>query len=283
MKFCKMHGLGNDFIIIENLQGEISLDKNHIISLCDRRFGIGADGVMLVGTSEVCHVKMSFFNADGNEVEMCGNGIRCFAKYVYERDIVKVNPINIETLAGIKTTTLFIEENEVVNVRVDMGPPIFESKKIPVNNGKEKALDESILYIDERINYAALSMGNPHVVIIVDDVENYPIIKVGPFFETHPMFPQKTNVNFVQIIDDENIKVVTWERGAGLTLACGTGTCASVAVANHKGLVKNKVTAALPGGNLVIELANHIYMTGQAVTVFDGIIEGVITLKGGHS
>jgi len=277
-----MHGLGNDFIIIENLQGKISIDKIQIISLCDRRFGIGADGIMIVNTSDICHIKMSFFNADGNEVEMCGNGIRCFAKYVYDRNIVKINPIEIETLAGIKTTTLDIQEEEVVNVRVDMGPPIFESEKIPVNNGKEKALDESILYNDQEINYAALSMGNPHVVIIIDDVENYPIVEIGSYFENHPIFPRKTNVNFVQIIDEENIKVVTWERGAGLTLACGTGTCASVTIAHHKGLVKNKVTASLPGGNLVIELKDHIYMTGEAVTVFDGTIEGIVTLKDGN-
>lgn len=272
MKFCKMQGLGNDFIVIENLHGKLSFDQSQISSLCDRRFGIGADGIILVESSDICDIKMSFFNSDGNEVEMCGNGIRCFAKYVYDKEIVVKNPMKIETLAGIKTTSLDIKDKKVVSVRVNMGMAILESKKIPIHNEKDTALDESIYYKDQIIHYAALSMGNPHVVIFVDNLEEYPVKEIGPFFENHPLFPRKTNVNFVQIVDDENIKVVTWERGAGLTLACGTGTCASVTIANYKGFVKDKVNASLPGGNLFIELIDDIYMTGDAVTVFDGVI-----------
>ncbi|MPW26025.1 diaminopimelate epimerase [Alkalibaculum sp. M08DMB] len=273
MNFCKMHGLGNDFIVIENLQGNLSLDKFQIVSICDRRYGIGADGVMIVNSSETCDIKMSFFNSDGSEVEMCGNGIRCFAKYVYDKDIVKKNPIDIETLAGIKTTFLEIQNSKVIKVQVDMGTPIFESQKIPIDNSKERAIDEKVEFNDHLIDFSAISMGNPHVVIFVDDLDNYPIKKIGPFIENHSLFPKKTNVNFVQIIDNENIRVVTWERGAGLTLACGTGTCASVAIANYKGFVKKKVNASLPGGNLLIEIKDTIYMTGEAVTVFEGIIE----------
>ncbi len=272
MKFTKMHGLGNDFIVLENLKGELSLKGEQITFLCNRKFGIGADGLIIINPSQAHHIKMSFYNSDGTEVEMCGNGIRCFAKYVYDNNIVRKNPLYIETLAGLKITFLEIKEDIVTKVRVNMGTPIFECSKIPIHLKQDNALNGKLDYKGQEIYYAALSMGNPHVVIFVENVEKYPVKEVGSFFENHPLFPSKTNVNFVEIINPNHIKVITWERGVGLTLACGTGTCASATVAVLKGLVNKKVRATLPGGDLHIEVKDNIYMTGKAIEVFSGKI-----------
>lgn len=273
MKFSKMHGLGNDFIIINNLDANIYISKDKIQFLCDRRFGIGADGLILVEKSKEAHIKMAYYNSDGNEVEMCGNGIRCFAKYVYDNQIIRENSINVETLAGIKIIQLKITKDKVSEVTVNMGDAIYEGSKIPIKIDKDIIIDEEIEFENNNIKFSCISMGNPHTIIVVDDLDSYPIEKIGSFFENNPIFPNKTNVNFVQVIDEENIKVITWERGVGLTLACGTGTCASVVLLNNKKLVNNKVNASLPGGKLIIQVKEKIYMTGKAEHVFDGTIE----------
>lgn len=272
MKFTKMHGLGNDFIVLENIKQDLSLTKEQIAFLCDRKFGIGADGLIIINPSQMHHIKMSFYNSDGTEVEMCGNGIRCFAKYVYDKNIIRENPLYVETLAGLKITYLEIQEDIVTKVEVNMGKAIFECSKIPMYLNQENALDEKLSYNGQEISYTALSMGNPHVVILVTDVEHYPVKEVGAFFENHPLFPSKTNVNFVEVVNQNHIKVITWERGAGLTLACGTGACASARVAVLKGLVKEEISATLPGGDLRIKVKDDIYMTGDAVEVFSGEI-----------
>ena len=272
MKFTKMHGLGNDFIVLENLKEDLTLTKEQITFLCDRKFGIGADGLIIINPSQIHHIKMSFYNSDGTEVEMCGNGIRCFAKYVYDNNIVRENPLYVETLAGLKITYLEIKEDEVMKVQVNMGAPIFECSKIPIHLDQENALNERLSYNGQEISYAALSMGNPHVVIFVEDVQNYPIKEIGVFFENHPLFISKTNVNFVEIIDHDHIKVITWERGAGLTLACGTGACASATVGVLRGFINQEIRATLPGGDLHIKVKDDIYMTGEAIKVFDGEI-----------
>lgn len=267
-----MHGLGNDFIVLENLKEDLTLTKEQITFLCDRKFGIGADGLIIINPSQIHHIKMSFYNSDGTEVEMCGNGIRCFAKYVYDNNIVRENPLYVETLAGLKITYLEIKEDVVTKVQVNMGAPIFECSKIPIDLNQKNALNERLSFNGQEISYAALSMGNPHVVIFVEDIENYPINEVGVFFENHPLFISKTNVNFVEIIDHDHIKVITWERGAGLTLACGTGACASATVGVLRGLISQRIRATLPGGDLHIEVKDDIYMTGEAIEVFNGKI-----------
>lgn len=273
MRFTKMHGLGNDFIIINNLNNDIELTNNQILLLCSRKYGIGADGLILVNTSTLCDIKMTYYNADGNEVQMCGNGIRCFAKYVFDNEIINKKMVKIETLAGIKETEVILLGDEVQNVRVNMGNPIFQGNRIPININKNIIINEIIEYKDLNIVFDSMSMGNPHVIIQVDDLDNYPLQAIGKFIENHHLFPEKTNVNFCQIIDRDNIKIVTWERGVGLTLACGTGTCATVTMMHKKELVNKSVVAQLPGGLLTIEVEEVIYMTGEAVKVFDGIID----------
>ena len=239
LNFWKMHGLGNDYIVIDNRGGELSEEElsDLAIKLCRRRVGIGADGLLLVCNSRVADAKMRIFNPDGTEAEMCGNGIRCFAKYCFENGIAKKNVISVETLAGIKELRLKVEGGAVTSVRVNMGSPRFEAEKIPIiGNGTfiNKPLD-----VDGKILMAtALSMGNPHCVIFVNNIDNYPVDVIGPKVEDHKLFPKRTNVEFVQVISRKRLKVRIWERGVGETLACGTGACASVVAAKVLGKVE---------------------------------------------
>jgi len=271
MQFWKMHGLGNDYIVIDNRDNV--LHENDINDfarkLCERRFSVGADGLLLVYNSSLADVKMRIFNADGTEAEMCGNGIRCFAKYCYENNIVKKNRMKIETLAGVKDTWLTIISGEVKRVKVDMGIPSLKRNSLPMV-GKGFCINEELNVDKEKFKVTCLSVGNPHCVIFVDDVKSFPVHVVGPKIENHSFFPNRINVEFVQVLNKDEISIRVWERGCGETLACGTGACASVVAGNVINKIKNKVTAHLLGGDLDIEFSEKIFMTGTAEKVYEG-------------
>ena len=274
LSFTKMHGNGNDFIVIDcrdkkvsSLNGLNSLSVSSI-RLCDRRFGIGADQVLLLYGSDRADFMMRIFNADGSEVEMCGNGIRCFAKYIWDRDLSSKNVLAVETLAGI-----IRPEKAGDMVRVNMGRPELEGRKIPVN--LDGLIKDYPLRIEDRdFALTCVSMGNPHAVIVVDDVSKFDVRRYGPPLENHQLFPKRINVEFIQVLDRETIKMRVWERGSGETMACGTGASAAAVAANLKGLTEKKVVVQLLGGDLIIELPDdgHVYMTGPAEEVFEGTI-----------
>jgi len=273
VKFWKMHGLGNDYIVIDNKDGKI---RENAISdlarrLCQRRFSVGADGLLLVYGSAVADVKMRIFNADGSEAEMCGNGIRCFAKYCYENGISRKEEMRIETLAGVKGAWLTVEDDEVSRVKVDMGVPSLERSSLPML-GQGPCVDEDLEVDGERFRVTCLSVGNPHCVLFVDDVEGFPVQDVGPKIENHKLFPKRVNVEFVQVLNRNELKVRVWERGCGETFACGTGACASVVAGTLLKKVGNRVTVHPLGGDLEIEYSGNIWMTGPAVKVFEGIL-----------
>lgn len=290
MKFTKMHGLGNDFVLIDCRDIEPPGLPGLAERLCHRRFGIGADQLLLLCPSAVADFRMRIFNPDGSEVEMCGNGIRCLAKYVWERGISDKKVIAVETLAG----TMRPEKADGL-VMVDMGKPVFEPWGIPVNipssgakgqraeeeNARRKTqnsnpiIDYPVRIEDREFRITCVSMGNPHAVIVVDNAAKFPVAYYGPKIENHPLFPKRTNVEFIEVPGPSEIVMRVWERGAGETMACGTGA-AAVAVASHlKGLTGRKVTVHLEGGDLAIEWAsdNHVHMTGPAVEVFTGEID----------
>jgi diaminopimelate epimerase len=273
LAFTKMHGLGNDFILIDcrdkaisdRLSGISDLSKR----LCHRRIGIGADQVLLLYPSRAADFMMKIFNADGSEVEMCGNGIRCFAKYIWDRGLSKKDLLLVETAAGI-----IKPERAGDMVKVDMGEPILEGRLIPVNlDGMVKNFP---LKIDgKEFKMSCVSMGNPHAVIFVDGVDGFDVKRYGPAIETHELFPKRTNVEFIQVIGPGRLKMRVWERGAGETMACGTGASAAAVAANLNGFAGKKVTVSLLGGDLTVEWSgnNHVYMTGPAEEVFEGRIE----------
>jgi len=267
IQFVKMQGAGNDFVLVDQRPGAGDiLPENELPDIakkiCDRNFGIGADGLILVLPSEKADYKMRIINPDGSEPEMCGNGIRCFTRFVWESAQDKKDVISVETLAGIMVPAPIVDGDTFVGVEVDMGEPAVEAVKEPL---KIENLDYSINKI---------SMGNPHCVIFVEDLQSVRIKEIGPIIENLPQFPSRTNVEFVQVMNDKEISVKVWERGAGETLACGTGACASVVAASLNGLTGKKVAVHLPGGDLGIEWAsdNHIVMRGPAEKVFEGTI-----------
>lgn len=273
MKFIKMHGLGNDFVFLDRFS--VSTDEDYpelAKQLCHRNFGIGGDGLVVILPSKVADARMRIINSDGSEPEMCGNGIRCFARYVYDQGIVRHNPMRVETLAGVLTIHLTIKEAQVQGVRVDMGEPILRADLIPVLAQGEPVVGETLEVLGETFQYTAVSMGNPHCVIFVEDFTTLDFERLGPAIEKHALFPRKTNVEFIEVNSPKDLTMKVWERGAGPTLACGTGACASAvaAVLNHK--TERAVTVHLPGGDLLIEwgLDNHVYMTGPATYVFKG-------------
>ena len=277
MKFTKMQGLGNDYIYINCTKGYESIENPGELSkkLSDRHFGIGGDGIILICDSDLADFKMRMFNKDGSESEMCGNGIRCVGKYVYDFGLTKKNNITIETLAGIKNLKLNISKGKVESVCVDMGEPILEPNKIPLKCDNNKNIIELNL-LDNKFIFHCVSMGNPHAITVIDDIKNFDVNKFGKLVESDYHFPKKTNVEFIQILDTNNIKMRVFERGSGETLACGTGACASVVSCALNGLTERKVKVNLLGGFLDIEYNesdNHVYMTGPAVTVFKGEIE----------
>ena len=273
MKFIKMHGLGNDFVFLDHFS--VSTDVNYpnlAEKVCHRQFGVGGDGLAVILPSKVADAQMRIFNPDGSEPEMCGNAIRCFARYVYDQAIVTNNPMKVETLAGVLTLDLNIQEGQVQGVRVDMGEPILRPDLIPVQGQGESVVGQSLEVLGETLLYTAVSMGNPHCVIFVDDFTTLDFERVGAEIEKHPLFPRKTNVEFIHVDSPSEMTMKVWERGAGPTLACGTGACGSTvaAVLNHK--TDRAVTVHLPGGDLFIEWGpdNHVYMTGPATYVFSG-------------
>ena len=273
IKFTKMHGLGNDYVYIDAINQKVENESSLAKFVSNRHFGIGSDGLILICKSNVADFKMRMFNSDGSEAEMCGNGIRCVGKFVYDKGLTNKTTVKIETLAGIKTLILNIKEGKVETARVDMGEPILEAEKIPVIS-KEQPVKNLVLEAEEKkFKFTCVSMGNPHAITIVDDTKKFDVEKYGRILEVDKAFPKKANIEFVQIADKENIKMRVWERGAGETLACGTGACATAVVCNLNGLTERKVNIELLGGILNIEWNkedNHVYMTGPAVTVFDG-------------
>ncbi|NMB33612.1 MAG: diaminopimelate epimerase [Clostridium sp.] len=276
MRFTKMHGLGNDYVYIDCFEETINDPSRLAKAISDRHFGIGSDGLVLIMPSNKADFRMRMFNSDGSEAEMCGNAIRCVGKYVYDNDLMRKEILNIETLAGIKTLELTIKEDNVELVRVDMGEPILEPEKIPVISKKEIFKSEPVIIGDREFKVTCVSMGNPHAVTFIDDVESFPLEKIGPKMENHEIFPKRTNSEFVQVIDRETLKMRVWERGAGETLACGTGACAVLVASALNGLSERKAVVRLLGGELLIEWNekdNHVYMTGPAVKVFEGEID----------
>ncbi len=273
MKFWKMHGLGNDFIVIDNREGRISEAEMAPLArkLCERRYSVGADGLLLVSNSTQADVKMRIFNADGSEAEMCGNGIRCFAKYCYENYIARKNELTVETLAGTKRVWLTVENDLVQSVMVDMGAPILERSKIPMI-GQGTCINEDLQVNGESFKVTSLSVGNPHCVVFVNAVDDFPVELWGPKIESSSLFPKKTNVEFVQVLNNKELKARVWERGCGETLACGTGACAAVAAGNLVKKVGGKVTVHLLGGDLQVEYAERLFLTGAAEQVFEGTL-----------
>jgi diaminopimelate epimerase len=271
VQFWKMHGLGNDFIVVGNREGKINDAEAPELArrLCERRLSVGADGLLLLSNSTLADVKMRIFNADGSEAEMCGNGIRCVAKYCYENNIVRKSAIAVETFAGIKQAWLTTENHDVKSVKVDMGTAIFERSAIPMH-GEGTFIDQELQVDGERYKVTCLSVGNPHCVVFVPEVEAFPVEVVGPKIENHSLFPKKTNVEFVQVLNENELRVRVWERGCGETFACGTGACAAVAAGKRLGKVSGKVTVHLVGGDLSIDHAERLLMSGPAEKVFEG-------------
>jgi len=269
--FTKMHGTGNDFILIDCRSFDMPDPVDFSVRYCHRRFGIGADQVLLIYPSDVADFRMKIYNADGGEVEMCGNGIRCFAKYVWDRNLSGKQVLEIETLAGI-----IRPERSGSDVRVDMGEPVLESQMIPVNIQSSLPVIDYPVSIDGReFRLTTVSMGNPHAIIFLDeDVMKFPVATYGPGIEKHPLFPKRTNVEFVNVINRNELIMRVWERGVGETMACGTGATATGIAAMIKGLTERQVAVKLLGGILLVEWAenNHAYMTGPAVEVFEGVI-----------
>lgn len=268
--FCKMQATGNDFVVINYLKNKFEYSYKLLSEyLCNRHYGVGADGILIVEESKMADFKMRIFNTDGSEAEMCGNGIRCFAKYVYEENLIDKLEFDIETLAGIKSVKLKVEGNTVVEIEVDMGKAEFDLEKIPVwYQGDEY---NGLLHIEDMKIYP-ISMGNPHAVCIIEDINKIDISKYGKLIENYKYFPNKTNVEFVQIIDESNIKLRVWERGVGETLSCGTGACAAVAVLNKLKYTSSRVTVDLLGGKLKIISDETIKLIGNAEKVFEGNI-----------
>ena len=269
IEFTKMHGLGNDFIVIDMMRNQIGDEREFAKKYCDRRFGIGADQLLLVEPSDIADFRMRIFNADGSEVEMCGNGIRCIAQYIADQKLSGKTKLAIETLAGIIYPELSGDK-----IRVNMGKPRLVPDQIPMHHNDDKAVGVPLAVEGKTYSVTAVSMGNPHCIVFVDDVDTCEITTTGPLIECHDMFPKRTNVEFVQILSSSHIRVRVWERGSGITLACGTGACASAVAAclhNHTG---RTATVSLPGGDLLIEWADtdEVFMTGPAQTVFCGQI-----------
>lgn len=301
MKFTKMQGLGNDYVYVNCLEEQVDNPSETARYVSDRHFGVGSDGLILIRPSDVADFEMEMYNADGSRGEMCGNGIRCVAKYVYDHGLTDKTSISVETLGGIKYLDLTVENGKVALVRVDMGTPGILAEEIPIlcesvteecvvdedsvlggecaaehgGEPKRRVIDEPIVVDGMEYRITGVSMGNPHAVVYLEDLEGLDIETIGPKFENHERFPKRINTEFVRVIDRETIEMRVWERGSGETLACGTGACAAAVASILNGLAKRKVTVKLPGGELLVEWeeeSGKVYMTGPAVTVFEGEI-----------
>ncbi len=281
--FVKMHGLGNDFILIDCLNkslGDSSFLSYLAKKLCDRNFGIGADGLILILPSSKANLRMRIFNFDGSEAQMCGNGIRCFAKYAYENKLVSKNKFTVETLAGIITPELIFQDlknKKIFRIKVNMGTPKLRRREIPMNGEDTPTVVDETLKINpvQTFKITCVSMGNPHCIIFVDDVQSIPVDEIGPKIENHSLFPEKTNVEFIQVVNRKEINFRVWERGVGETLACGTGACAALVASVLNKKTNREATIHLPGGDLDIQWADdgHVYMTGPTELVFKGEME----------
>jgi diaminopimelate epimerase len=283
LNFTKMHGIGNDYVVIDESKEEIIPEsQKSVISeeLCDRRYSVGADGVIFVSPagSDDADIRFRIFNADGSEAEMCGNGIRCFSKFVYENNICSSEKMQVETMDDVKELLLTVKEGIVTSVRVDMGTATFNPEEIPMETSEREFIDKEIILDGRSVKMTAVSVGNPHAVAFTDDIEIIPLEKIGPLIECHPYFPQRTNAHFVRVLDRDEVEMITWERGAGVTLACGTGATSSVLTGYRLGLLDEDVLVHLPGGELKITVYQKgeligAFMDGDAVTVFNGEIK----------
>ncbi|AGB40935.1 diaminopimelate epimerase [Halobacteroides halobius DSM 5150] len=276
MRFTKMHGLGNDFVLVNCFKEEVEEPSKLATKICDRNFGVGADGLVLILPSQLdeADFRMRIFNPDGSEPEMCGNAIRCFARYLFERGLTDKLNINVETLAGIIKPQLIVNNDKVELVKVDMGEPRLKRSRIPmVGEEQDQVVGAEINVAGQEVEVTCVSMGNPHCIIFVDDIKKAPVEELGPKVEVHDAFPEDINVEFIEVVNDTEIEMRVWERGAGVTLACGTGACASTVACILNNLTANKLTVHLLGGDLVIEWDannNHVYMSGPATEVFTG-------------
>lgn len=275
IKFSKMQGLGNDYVYINCFAERVEEAGRIAKKVSDRHFGIGSDGLVLICPSQVADFKMEMYNADGSQAEMCGNAIRCVGKYVYDRGLTTKKQIQIETLAGEKTLDLQVTDGVVQSICVDMGSPQWASEKIPVASEAARFIQQPVAVDGRDYLVTAVSMGNPHAVVFMEDIEGLEIDRIGPLFEHHPLFPKRINTEFVKVLDRHTVKMRVWERGAGETLACGTGACAAMAAAHVNGFIDEEAVLLLLGGRLHIRWdkgTDKIYMTGPAEFVFDGEI-----------
>ena len=274
MKFTKMQGIGNDYVYVNCLQETIENPSELAKKISDRHYGVGSDGLIMINPSDKADFEMEMYNADGSRGEMCGNGIRCVAKYVYDYGLTDKTSISVETLAGIKYLDLTVEDGKVVLVKVDMGKPMLRPEEVPVVSEKEDVIDEPINVDGQEYRMTCVSMGNPHAVVFIDqDVKEFPLETVGVKFENHERFPKRVNTEFVNVLDRHTAQMRVWERGSGETLACGTGACAVAVACALNGLTEDEVTVKLLGGDLQIKWdreKNTVYMTGPAEVVFDG-------------
>lgn len=276
MRFTKMHGIGNDYVFVNCFQETVLQPEKTARYVSDRHFGIGSDGLILIGPSGAADFEMAMYNADGSRGKMCGNGIRCVAKYVYEKGLTDKTQLTVETLAGIRKLRLFPEEDRVALVEVNMGEPVFTGERIQVSVSGEPVANARIPVALQDCIITCVSMGNPHCVIFMEEVlESLSIEAIGPAIEHHPCFPDRTNVEFVNVLNQEELAMRVWERGSGETLACGTGACAAVVAAVRNGYTREKVTVHLAGGDLTVfwnRQENQVYMTGTATEVYEGDI-----------
>ena len=276
MKFTKMHGCGNDYVYVNCFEETVENPSEVARFVSDRHFGIGSDGMILICPSEIADFRMAMYNLDGSEGKMCGNGVRCIAKYVYDHHLTDKTRISLETLGGIKYLDLNIKDGKVETVKVDMGEPILTPSEIPVNLPGDKIIDEPLDILGQTWNITCISMGNPHAVVFVDDTKSLDLEKIGPSFEKHPIFPEQVNTEFVHVIDRKTVDMRVWERGSGETFACGTGACATAFACILNGKTDDEVLIHLVGGDLLIQYdreSNHIFMTGPATEVFSGEIQ----------
>jgi diaminopimelate epimerase len=276
MKFTKMHGAGNDYVYIDGFRETVTNPSELAIKVSDRHKGIGSDGLVLMLPSEICDFRMRMFNADGSEAQMCGNASRCVGKYVYDKGYTQKTVITLETKAGVKILELFPVNGKIENVKVDMGEPVLDTKHIPVIWDEEQLINREIDFEPEKLAITAVSMGNPHAVIFTENIKDLEIEKIGRKIENYPMFPERTNVEFVEILSPTLAKMRVWERGSGETQACGTGACATLVAAVLNKKLERKAVIQLLGGDLELEWeaeTNHVLMTGPATTVFEGEID----------
>ena len=275
MKFTKMHGIGNDYVYVNCFEESVKNPAEVSKFVSDRHFGIGSDGLILISPSAIADFRMNIYNADGSQAEMCGNGIRCVAKYVYDYGLTDKTDISVETLAGIKYLRLQVENGKVASVEVNMGAPILEPKEIPVTVEESPVVNVPVEVKGKIYHMTCVSMGNPHAIIFMNNVKDLDIAAIGPYFENHTVFPKRTNTEFVEVLDRNTVNMRVWERGSDETLACGTGACATTVACILNDKTENEVTVHLLGGDLKIRWdreANQVYMTGPATVVFDGEI-----------